>query len=96
MFQITGVDFCPILGQDKDELRMMTIRTLFDENISKQFYIRLCVKIFNELFCLLFKLLLKYILINTFKNFLLGTLTYMRMKLPMLVVLNSQTADGEC
>ena len=86
MFQITGVDFCPILGQDKDELRMMTIRTLFDENISKQFYIRLCVKIFNELFCLLFKLLLKYILSNNFKKYLPHTLTYMRMKMPMITV----------
>ena len=28
-----------------------TIRTLFDENISNQFYISLCVKIFNSMFC---------------------------------------------
>ena len=46
------------------EFLSTTVKTLFDENIPNQSYVRLCVQIFNQLFCLLFKLLLKYILIN--------------------------------
>ena len=82
--------FLPYFWTRKYEFLATTVRTLFNENIMNQFYIRLCVKIFNQLFCLLFKLLLKYILISTFKNYLPRILTYMRTKLPMVVIKNSK------
>ena len=85
----------PYLWTIKDEFLATTGRKFFDENILKQFYKNLCVQVFNQLFCLLFKLLLNYILINTLKNYLPRTLTYIHMKLPMMAVFNIQTAtDG--
>ena len=71
----------------------MTVRTLSDEKSSNQFYIHICVQIFNQLFCLLLKLLLNYIFINTFKHYLPRTLTHIPIKLRILAVQNSQTAD---
>ena len=64
-----------------------TIRTLFDENSSNLFYIGLYVQILNQLFCLFQKVTWKYIFIKSFNK-------YMRTKLPMKAVQNSQTADG--
>ena len=75
--------FCPILGQEKDEFLATTIQTFSDENILNQFYICLCVQVFNQLFCLLFKFSLKYILITNFKN-------------PMMAVYNSKTVNDSC
>ena len=85
--------FCPIFGQEKYEFLAMTVRTFSDENSSNQFYIRLYVQIFNNLFCLLRELLFNYILINTFKTFLPHTLSYIHTKLPMMAIRNSETAD---
>ena len=45
-----------------------TNKSLFDKKKSNQFYICLCIKIFNILFCLLFKLFSKYILFNTLQK----------------------------
>ena len=42
--------FTPTFGQEKYEFLQTTVITLFDKNSSYQFYIRLCVKIFNQLF----------------------------------------------
>ena len=60
-FYILEVNFSPVSEKNIYELLTMTVRTLFGENSSNQFYIRLCVQIFNRLFFLLFELLLKYI-----------------------------------
>ena len=40
-----GGRFCPIFGHEKDEFLATTVITLFDENSSNQFYIRLYVQI---------------------------------------------------
>ena len=55
-------------GTIKYELLATIVRTFFDKNISNQFYIRLYVQIFNKLFCLLLKISINYLLINTFKS----------------------------
>ena len=60
--------FFPICGQEKYKFLLTNARTLLNEHILNQFYIRICVQIFNQLFCLLFKLLLRYVLITTFKS----------------------------
>ena len=46
-FPYFGGQFCPIFGQEKVEFLPTTVRTLFNKNSLNQFYIRLCVKIFN-------------------------------------------------
>ena len=56
----------------------MTVISFFYENSLDQFYILLCAQIFYQLFCLYFKLVSKYKRIDTFKNYLLLTFTYMR------------------
>ena len=61
-----GGRFCPIFGQAEEEFFYTNVRSLFDEKNSNKFYICLCVQILNWLFCLLFKLLMVYILISTF------------------------------
>ena len=83
----------PIFGQEKDEFLTKTVRTFFDENNLNKLYIRICFQISNQLFCLLLKLLPKHILIHSFKNYLPHILTYMRMKLPMMAIKYSQTAN---
>ena len=80
----------PIFGQEKYEFSETTAITFFNENSSNQFYMHLCVQIFNQFLLLLFKLLLKYILIQNLKKHLLRTSTYMRTKLPIMAVQNSQ------
>ena len=84
---------CPIFGQEKDSFLATTVRKLFDENISNQFYLRISFQVFNQLLCFMFKILLNDILINNFNIYLLCILTCMRMKLPMMAVLSSQTAN---
>ena len=85
--------FCPIILQGKYEFLTTAVRSVFDENSSNHFYIRLCAQIFIQLFFLSLKLFLQYIFIITFKNYLRRTLTYMRAKLPIMDILNSQTAN---
>ena len=73
-----GGRFWPIFGQAKEEFFAPTVELFFDEKSQNQFYIRLCVQIFNVLFYFLFKLLWKYIYIFTpLKNYLPHTLRYM-------------------
>ena len=81
-----GSRFCPIFGQEKDEFLVTTVRSLFDRNGFNQFYMRIFVQIFNRLFCLFLKPLLKYTFINIFNKNVPRTLTYMRTKLTMAAV----------
>ena len=85
-FPISEVYFALIFWQEKYEFLATTVGKLFNENSPNQFHIPLCVQIFNQLYCLLFKLSFKYIFINTLKKYLLCTLTYMRTELPMMAV----------
>ena len=62
-----GGQFPPIFGQEKDEFLAMTVRIVSDVDSLNHFYIRLCVKIFNQFFFCLVKTLLKYIFIITSK-----------------------------
>ena len=64
-FQILGVGFA-LFRTSKYKFLETTVRTSFHGNRWNQPYLRHCVQIFN-CFCLVFKLLLKYILINPFK-----------------------------
>ena len=61
-FQILELNFSPFLTK-KDVFLTTTVRKLFDENSSNQFYIRLCVQISNNLIFCRFKST-----INTFKK----------------------------
>ena len=76
----------PYLGPGKYEFLTRTIRTMFDEIILKQFYISLYIQILNWLFCFLFKLVLRYLLINIYKKYLPLKLTYIHSKLTMVNV----------
>ena len=55
-FHILEVNFALFFAQAEDEFLSAAVKLLFDGNISNQFYIRPCLQIFNQLFCLLFKL----------------------------------------
>ena len=57
---------CPIFGQEKYGFLTTTIIILLYVNSSNQFNTHLCVQIFNQFYCLLIKLLFKYIFINKF------------------------------
>ena len=58
----------PIFEKSQKEFFDTTVRSLFDENSLSQFYIRLCVQIFNLLFFLFLKLLLNHIFFYTFEK----------------------------
>ena len=81
--------FFPLFWQEKDEFLATAVWKLFDENNSNQLCIGLCVQIFNNFFS--FKLLLKCVLINTFKIYLPRALIYIHKKLPIMAFENSQT-----
>ena len=85
VLHISEVNFAQFFDK-KDDFLVTTVITSFDENSLNQFYIHLCVQIFNHFFVFLFKSLLKYLLINTYKKYLPRTLMYMRTKMPMMAV----------
>ena len=78
--------FWPIFVKLEEEFFATTVESLFDENISYQFYISLYVQIFNLLFCFLFKLSVKYVYFLVFLKNLPRTLRYMRTQLPMVAI----------
>ena len=56
-----GGQFCPIFRQEKDDFLTTTVKTLFDKNSTKQFYIRQCVQIFNYFFIFFLTIIKVYI-----------------------------------
>ena len=66
-FHISELDFALFLDKKIYEFLATTVRTLFDKNISNQFYIS--VQLFNQLFCLLHKIIKLYIYKHILKVF---------------------------
>ena len=89
-----GGQFCPIFGKENISSEQRPVEHFFVKLVKTVLHAYMPSN-FQLVFCLFFRLLLKYSLLNIFKLYSPRTLTYMRAKLPVMSVQNSQISDTQ-